>query len=387
MSAKYYTNPFDDDDDDEFESDVEVEEILLEEAPARGSNRLASSYLKQRREDDLAIHEEDTLSNDFSDHERYVVNQSNYRAADNESSSERNQEIWGRGPTTNSFSQHNRNEDILHTEKANLMEDYESSIRSLRAELKQANSEHHELRLRISKLESEVRLEKAEKENNAFLHRQEKERNALLLNEVEQLKDELNAAHEKHQQMLQQLHQSHQEEVSRTALSTSHSFQEENTLPVSRHVNPCAPMTLNENFTSERHVMDISKPPSAKPPNPQDSSNARVVRARGKGDPTVSSWTIGEPTPKLEKQVAVTKEKPATKKEREEEVHMLEQTLFEHSKLKDELSSQLTRLETTRVRNAVERRKKSVVEQQLEEEEKTIQQIRLKLRNLSALTR
>lgn len=66
-------------------------------------------------------------------------------------------------------------------------------------------------------------------------------------------------------------------------------------------------------------------------------------------------------------------------------VEQLEAELLDHSKQRDELVSQLQRLQSSRLKTVAQRAKKAAVENDLNTEEHAIGKLRLQLRSYSSL--
>eukprot|EP00796_Vickermania_ingenoplastis_P005912 gene5912-4227_t len=424
MATNYYENPFDDDDDACF-ADVEVEEVFIDETPARSEPMLEMAPSEPRREvahsasatepPRVTVRQQvvsatarpgtnrkvfcepeatESEEDDYDDGD-YVVTHSSHNTG-TARKGDRTRELR-LDEMTQSIWQLRHQMNQVHDSKNTMEEDYEEHIKTLREDLERVNAERNDLLSNQSKLESELRSLRLEKENTAFLYKQEKERNEVLADQVGQLQAELSEVQDTHQRMMEELHESHQEEVARTAAQASRKLVRppaQRRVPAYVEVEDSEQGNDDEDDENEQDDEDTGNRGYAgnepqkphKGPAPPKQVAEKAVKARGKGNPTASSWTIGDDAAPayIEK---TEKEKEAARQKRVKEVERLESLLLEHSRSKDELSSQLTRLENTKIRNAGERQKKAMVEEKLENEEKAIGQIRLQLRSLEALFR
>lgn len=438
MASKYYSNPFEEDDDATCFADVEVVEVPMDASREREDGipvlqmtsrpSLSSSALPR-----LEVHDEDYSRRD-SGVSFHSVELSPYSESVNETSfpnfplTQNKKSSGGHGgmgsPRTDRWKLEELNQklsELQHTMKEmssskSLMEgDYEEHMESLRHNLNTCVEEKNELLSAKSKLESDLRTLRAEKDDLSFLYNQEKERNEILSKEVTQLQLELSVARDTHHKMLNELQQSHQDELNRTShLNSPHGsdllgstssgtvvgaggfFSSVTTGRGSRTAEHGGEVDSRSSFqekvegvvTSQRPHEPTPAQQSVKVPASVPGAVVREVRSRGKGDPNVSSWSFGgnrevshHPETKTEK------EKNEEHKNRAQEIESLEAELRKHNQAREELNAQLTRLERSKVRCAGDRHKKSLVEDELEQEEKVIGHIRLKMRSLQAFAR
>lgn len=438
MTSKYYTNPFDEDDDATCFADVEVVEVPMDASREREDGipllqltsrpSLSNSALPK-----LEVHDEGYYRRDsgvsFHSVELSPYNESanemsfpNFPVTQNKKSSgvdsgmgSPRADRWKLEELNQKLAQLQLTMKEMNSSKTMMEGDYEEHMESLRHNLNSCVEEKNELFSAKSKLESDLRTLRAEKDDLSFLFSQEKERNEVLVKQVTQLQLELSAARDTHLKMLNELQQSHQDELNRTShLNSPHGsdllgstssraasggggfFSSLTTGRGNRAVEHGGELDSRSSFHEkfEGAVASLERPAptpaqtSVKIPTSVPGAGIREVRSRGKGDPNVSSWTIGgnqevprHPEPKTEK------EKNEEHKDRAQEIECLEAELRAHTQAREELTAQLTRLERAKVRCAGDRHKKALVEDELEQEEKTIGRIRLKMRSLQAFAR
>lgn len=439
MASNYYTNPFDNADDATCFADVDLVEVSMEELhereemlptlqltsrPSHGNSVAQTIEIQDENyygRDSLASFQSaevfpcaDTANEVSLSSVRVLSNKKNNTAGSPKT------DRWKLEELHQKLGELQRSMNEMTSSKRVMEGDYESYMKSLKEKLDSSIEEKNELLSTTAKLESDIRCLRAEKDDLAFLYRQEKERNGILSQQVTQLELELNLAHENHQKMMHELQQSHQEELSRSARLTSphgsdlvggssirsgsHTgvglFSTFSTARGSHHLDHWTEVDSHSSFQEKSEVAaataaaplltsaSSSLPPEQKVSSAMKSSSAPEVRARGKGNPNVSSWTFGNseevsrrPEQKTEK------EKNECLQERLEEIETLDAELVLRSKTREMLSAQLTQLDKSKVRSAVDRQKKAAVERDLEEEEKAIGRIRLKLRGLQAFAR
>lgn len=409
MTTSYYDNPFDGDDDDACFADVEVEEIFIEEIPPREvmeEEEITPYWTRQNgitarpgeeKESSHSYHRPPSGARAESEFDEDVVRSAlSTGGAGRRTGRTRELRL---DEMSQSMSQLQRQMNAVSSSKNTMEEDYEEHIQTLRNDLENVSAERNNLLSAQARLESELRALRLEKDNSSFLYKQERERNDVLSQQVEQLQQELSDAQETHQRMLHDLHQTHQEELVRSARTSSPRgvFAPPSSgmrQPPQNASSYQMPLYSQQQMYEQEHPDedDFSEHPptviESRPPTSGtvDSTSCHNVKARGKGNTTASSWTIGQGNT-VSHAEKTEKEKEFEREKRMKEVEALETKLLEHSRNRDELSSQLTRLESSRVRQASERNKKALVEEKLQVEEKAIGQIRLKLRSMEALFR
>lgn len=296
--------------------------------------------------------------------------------------------------------------------------DYEDYIAELRAELEGANAENNRLTAAQTKAEARARGLLFDKENAEWQLQQEKERSRALAEKVAALEEEL-------EQM-----------ASRTGdfSSAARPLTQAIPPPQHRHVDPhdaslrAAPPAshayqhggVNSNDDGDGGAQDLVSTPL---PERQRSMRARAqfqqrqaayLESRGasferdtaeaatpasstadvarSAEPQAESLNSGLTcSVRGQRRAEAVQEKLLQQQklasEQAAEVRELEELLQTHCQKRDELATQLQRLESMRLRTVAEKRRKAAVEMSLEEEEKTIGHIRLELRSHSALVR
>ncbi|KAG5498672.1 hypothetical protein JKF63_02959 [Porcisia hertigi] len=264
--------------------------------------------------------------------------------------------------------------------------EYEGYIEKLRAELKAANADNNRLTIVQTKLESRVRSLSFEKENAEWQLQQEKERSRALAEKVSALEEEL---------------------VMMTTRVSSAAHQRD-AIPVESSSLPASSSPEGLHAAARTQRCD----PNASLEQPRHAQTAYTAGRRGlyerRGETTIttalpqSAHASYEPhdtappistekTLRSQRRAAAANETIAAQeqavREKAAAVQVLEAQLLEHSQQRDELTSNLERLERMRTRTVADRKKKAAVERSLEEEEKLIGQIRLELRAYSALRR
>ncbi|KPI83558.1 hypothetical protein ABL78_7415 [Leptomonas seymouri] len=297
---------------------------------------------------------------------------------------------------------------------------YEEYIMELRAELESANAEKNRLTATQTKAESRARSLLFEKESVEWQLHLEKERSHTLAEKVAALEIEV-----------EQMASRASEVAHRGEAALGHANHEPGTstheavhsaMPHHVHVDPCA-SSLKLQQASKRGDDDCVGQNLTSPPLPEWQRNMRArapleqrqaanEESRGGSferggadaspDAAPEAETSAEPTSTatssaLTRSLRGQRRAEAVQKkilqqqrladEQAAEVKELEELLQTHCQKRDELTTQLQRLESMRLRTVAEKRRKAAVEVSLEEEEKTIGRIRLELRSHSALLR
>jgi hypothetical protein len=390
FSSKYYANPFADDDNDLCYGEIlsDQDDPTLTTITTTNSNNGATSSHAEWREKRLGVH---SVGSPATQSRR---NEPEPASAEIPPSAVRSGEdgVGLAGAASASAADRGRVD----------TRDYEEYIAELRAELEGANAENNRLTAAQTKAEARARSLLFDKENAEWQLQQEKERSHALAEKVAALEQEL-------EQM-----------ASRTGEAANRGD-----APHRNHVDPHDP-SLTRTPRASRSGGDgaIKDPVSTPMPERQRSMRARAqlqqrqaayLESRGgsfdRGD------AAGAPAPpaplpdatKVAEQLTASSNSGLTRSlrgqrraeavqekilqqqrladEQAAEVKELEELLQIHCQRRDELATQLQRLESMRLRTVAEKRKKAAVEVRLEEEEKTIGHIRLELRSHSALVR
>lgn len=438
MLTKYYTNPFDEDDDATCFADVDVVEVSMEDSrereyvpppiqlTSRPSHVMSSMPRVDVQKDgnnpqdsEPSFCSAEGVSSGDSVNELSLSSFRSLPKKKNDGLGSPKADRWKIDELHQKLDELHRSMKEVNASKVVMEEDYEEYMESLKKSLASSIKEKNELFKAKSQLESDLRSVRAEKDNLAFLYSQEKDRNEVLSQQVSQLELELSLAHENHRKMMCDLHESHQEELARSARFTSSQGSEPlggsssgivsraeggllssiSTAHGSCHLDPWGDVdsrsSLHEKLdrvvaTPPQLVKAAasSQPPANQVPFRNNIPSVREVRARGKGDPNTSSWSFGNSQEVSRRpELKTEKEKNEQQQERQKEISSLEAELLAHNKARADLSAKLTRLEKSRIRSTADRNQKSIVEEELEAEEKALGRIRLNLRSLQSLTR
>ncbi|KPA83203.1 hypothetical protein ABB37_02887 [Leptomonas pyrrhocoris] len=298
--------------------------------------------------------------------------------------------------------------------------DYEGYIAELREELESANAENRRLTAAQTRAETRARSLLFEKENAEWQLQQEKEHSRTLAEKVSALEAELE------QMTYRESGVAHRWEAApghaNRELGTSSREAEHAAPPHRGHVDPYASSLKPQQASNSGEDDYVGSHPVSPPlQKGQQGMRARAQlqqrqaaywASRGgsfERDGTDAAQTAApeagkstELTPAApgagltrslrgQRRAEAVQEKLLQQQqaadEKAAEVRELEELLQTHCQKRDELATQLQRLESMRLRTVAEKRKKAAVETNLEEEEKTIGHIRLELRSHSALLR
>lgn len=289
-------------------------------------------------------------------------------------------------------------------------QDYEEYIVELRAELESANAENSRLTAAQTKAEARARGLLFDKENVEWQLVQEKERSRALAEKVAALEEEL-----------EQMASRKSDVAHRGGWTPGYAAKDAPHAgpPYRGHVDPHAPPPQPSHSREGSAVADLVSTP---PPDKQRSTIARAQFQQrqaaymeshggsherdGKEAAAVTEPNArqgSEPPHEVSQNSGLTRslrgqcradavqEKILQQQKAADEqaaaVKGLEELLQTHCQKRDELATQLQRLESMRMRTVADKRKKAAVETSLEEEEKTIGRVRLELRSHSALLR
>lgn len=216
--------------------------------------------------------------------------------------------------------------------KSAMKDEYDTLVKCLREDVEVANKANNELLRQQSKLETRILTITLEKENLEWTQKQDKERVTVLEKMLNDLKVELSKG---------------------------------------------APNTTRHHDTQQEHPGMGGSQHS--PQTQQQTQLKSQTSARNQ-----ARESQADATGKRELTYMTEKQKQAAHAEKTFSLQQLEVQLLEHSRSRDNLRGQLQRLESARVRSAVDIRKRAAVEKDLESEEQEIGKIKLAMRGLMA---
>lgn len=273
-----------------------------------------------------------------------------------------------------------------------LSADFTDQIAQLREELEHTYAENNRLTAAQAKLESRIRSLTFEKENAESLVHQEVERNRILTEQIADLRTELDQTFERanarktfsaSEPMASNAQPGNQHRGSHISMSTfgsarlNHGTGDELEV-VEMELQPADVTHQNSSLLERQRLrQSLSSQVSYHPVDPAASANAiREVAPQGGS----AHLPPRQPNPSA---VAP----PKNQKLDAAALKQLENDLLAYNQKCSDLSNQLHRMQSMRVRSVAERKQKMTVERELEEVEKVIGKIRLQLRSQGSLIR
>lgn len=246
---------------------------------------------------------------------------------------------------------------------------YEAHIETQRKEIDRLGTENSELLKKVTRLESQMRSFELEKECSTMAYKREVEKNTALEEKIASLEAELNSLTRR----AQELNATYGGTVSRTdAWETS-------AAPTAAH----PPQQNYRAWTAPSHAgaegrrapepprLDLEQRRYAPEAQPQRGDGGMTARATAREPPGGFSLFSGG---------GENEANAAT-------VSALERQLLRECQLRDELESELQKMERTKIRSGSERAKKISLERDLNAAQQAISDTRRRLRGLSALIR
>ncbi|RNF12278.1 hypothetical protein TraAM80_00426 [Trypanosoma rangeli] len=265
---------------------------------------------------------------------------------------------------------------------------YEVHIETQRREIDRLGDENNELQKKLTRMESQLRSVTLEKECSEMAYKRESEKNVLLEEKVRALENELNSVERRTRDL-------------RAAFRTSPQHSDEHEKPSSR----IRPLRLQQSQYSDYQESRTSSPHrnnrarysleathmgpewSARHSEPQEWRAAEGTAASKRSE-TTNSMKMG--SARRDANYSAKGTAYPTQNNEEDQyatVKELERRLLQENQAKDEIEKQLQKIECTRIRTGAERAKKIALERNFLAAQRTVGEIRMRLRSLAALVR